>query len=608
VKTKTAYLLLVVVAGLGLQASACKKLSSLFGAQEPIVDQDYRFRFESPGRGWKLLSEAEARRMVPDAIAGASQTGLGSKSQFAVIIVERYSGDLDSYVQLLVDGSPLEEKKLEACESLKFQQHNAIRTTMRGSINGLKVVYQHLIFLNHGHGYQIVSWGLDGQVDPKLLGAAAAAFKLLDGPVRGRQRGGLVTDARGPGWKAKDGVFRSAAWGFEVVPSPGSHIVVASELAAMNASAEVGLVSSQPETYLIVLPECTTGADAEALAKARMQENAASMGLVPEDGGFSATVAGESVPMRRYQSKKLPFIYYQGAVIRGDVLLVLIGWQVKTAHDDGTGGALAGGMTAIRFLAPDARKAIADELAALPDVQNAVGVDYALRRGTYRDFANHITWKMPPGSFRLQVGAAARAVQPSALAVVEEAGTGIGVLLLHDSANGMDGPTYHAAITDGRYEGKRGRAPKARPYAIGSGVAGIATVGHATTAGVQMIEQTVSWVERDKANRVLMWGPRPAAKQVLARFQELLQGLTIAPIAAIAPHDQTYPPATACPSLASSRSTRIWTKKGSYRSSSRRAMVCPCSRRRRSPPTPWTASPASASPQAPSSAPRKTSW
>jgi hypothetical protein len=539
VKTNTAFLSLAVVAGLGLEASACKKVSSLLGIQEPIVDQDYQFRLESPGRRWKLLGEPEARRLVPDAIAGASLTGTGTKSQFAAIIVERYSGDLDSYVQLLMDSSTLEDKKLESRETLEFQRHSAVRTTMRGSFNGLKVIFQHLIFLNRGHGYQIVSWGLDGQVDAKSLGTAANAFKLLDGPVRGRQRPGAVADARGPGWRAKDGVFRSAAWGFEVAPGAGSRIVVGSELASMNASAEVGVISSRPDTYLIVLPECIAGAEAGALAQARLRDNAKTMGLVPEEGGFSGTIAGETVPMQRYRSKTQPIVYYQGTLVRGDVLLVLIGWHIKMAHDDSGGGALADGMGAIRFLAPDARKTLADELAALPDAQNAVGASYSLRHGTYRDFANHLTWKMPPGALRLHVGAAARAVQPTALAFVEEVGTGIGALLLRDSSNGMDGASYHAAITGGRYE-KKGRTPKPRPYPVGGGAAGMTTVGQATIAGVQMIEQTVSWVDKDRATQVLMWGPRPSATQALARFEQLLQGLTVAPITAIAGHDQTY--------------------------------------------------------------------
>ena len=37
-----------------------------------------------------------------------------------------------------------------------------------------------------------------------------------------------------------------------------------------------------------------------------------------------------------------------------------------------------------------------------------------------------------------------------------------------------------------------------------------------------------------------MWAPRPSAAQALGRFQELLQALTIAPITAIAPHEQTH--------------------------------------------------------------------
>jgi hypothetical protein len=540
VKTTSVCLLVAAVAGLGLSTSACKRLASVFGQQEPIVDLDHQFRLESPGRGWRLLGEVEARTLVPDAVAGARLTGSGSKSQYAVVIVERYTGDLDSYVKLLIDSSALEEKKVESRETVEFQKRAAVRTTMRGSFNGLKVVFQHLVFLNRGHGYQIVSWGLDKDADATALGTAAKGFHLLDGPVRGRQRGQTVADARGPGWKLKNGVFRSAAWGLEVVPAATARLIVGAELTSMNSAAEVGLVGSQPETYLLVLPERTTGADAQVLAEKRMAQNVASMELVPDEGGFTATVAGQPVSMRRYRSKSQPFVYVQGASIHDDMMVILLGWHARSGRDDPANSPLAVSLSSIRALAPEARAALATELAALPDVQNAVGPDFSLRRGTYRDFANNITWKMPPGAFRLQVGPTARAVQPSALLVLEEAGTGIGALLMSEAADGLDGPAYHLVQTASRYEAKKSRAPKARPFSVGGNVPALTTTGPTTTAGLPMVEQMVTWVDKQKAYQLIMWGPRPAAEQVLARFADLLKGLNVTPITPTSTRGQTY--------------------------------------------------------------------
>lgn len=517
--------------------ASCQKWVAALKSQPPVIDQDYQFKWEAPGPDWKLLNEAEASRVVPDAIAGATRTGAGAKAQYSVIIVERYPGELDSYAQLLTDGSALENKKVESRESLDFQKHKAVRTTMRGSVGDLKFIFQTLVFMSHGHGYQIISWGLDGQVDAVALQAAANSFTLLDGPVHGRQKQVPTQDARGPGWQLKGGTFRNAAWGFEIAPPDGARVVVGSELTRMNSSAEVGVVTSQPETYVIVLPERTTGANAQALAKKRMDANAQAAGAVAEEGGFTATVAGQTVAFQRYHSQSQPLVYYQGALIVDETLFVLLGWRTKTAREDS--GPIAAVVSALRLLSPEARTTLAGELASLPDVQNVVGANYALRRGTYRDFAHGIAWKMPTGALRVQVAAAARAINESALAYVEDVGTGIGALLISESAEGMNGAAYHAAVTAGIFEGKKGQLPKARPAAL-TGVSAQTTIGNTTAAGVQIIKQVVSWVDGNTGYQFLSWGPRPLAKQAQARFDSLLQGLTVAPAKAVVAKNGDY--------------------------------------------------------------------
>jgi hypothetical protein len=406
-------------------------------------------------------------------------------------------------------------------------------------VGDLKFVFQSLVFLTRGYGYQIGSWGLDGQVDVAALAAVANSFTLLDGPVRGRHKQVTVNDAHGPGWQLKAGTFRSAAWGFEIVPPAGARVAVGAELARMNSSAEVAIVSRQPETYLIVLPERANGANAQALAARRMDANVVAAGLVPDEGGFEATIGGQTVALRRYHSEKQPFIYYQGALVAGETVYVLLGWRAKTERDNGTGGPIAAAVNAFRLLSTEARAALTDELSQLPDVQNVVGATYALRRGTYRDFAHGLSWKVPAGPFRVHVGAAAREIHASGLAFVEEVGTGISALLLSESANGMNDGTYHASVTEGRFEGKKGQSPKARPLAVG-GVSALMTLGQTTADGVPMVEQVVSWVDRDTGYQLLMWGPRALAKQAQTRFDALLQGLTIAPSNAIESRNGAY--------------------------------------------------------------------
>jgi hypothetical protein len=529
----------VTVALVALALPGCKRLASALGKQEPLVDHDYQFRLASPGRSWRLLGEAEASHIVPDAIAGAALSGSGTKSQYTVVIVERYSGALDGYVDLLMQGSAIENKKIESREKIEFQKHPAVRTLTRGSVNGLKVVFRHLIFLNHGFGYQLASWGMEGQVDLATLGTAESYFELLDGPVRGRTSRNAVTEARGPGWRLHDGSFRSAAWGIEVAPPSNTRIVVGAELAAMNSSADVGLISSQPETYLVALAERASGVDPHALAKQRMAENVASIQLEPDEGTLTATVLGQTVTLQRYRPKAQPFVYYQGAAIHDGAVVVLLGWHVRGKQEPSV-QALVASLTSIKPLAPAARQALASELAGMPEVQNAVGVDYALRRGTYRDFAQGLTWKLPAGPFRIQVGTAARAINEQSRLIVDEVGTGLGGLLLSEDSNGMDGKLYHAVATAESYTLVKGRAPRPRAVQIAGIAQALSTIGPAIIAGTPMLKQTVSWVDNNRAFQVLIWAPQADAQRAQSRFSELLAGLTPGQVKPSTVTGQTY--------------------------------------------------------------------
>lgn len=57
-------------------------LSTLARAQETsqvlsergLIDHGFRFRIDAPNGTWKVLPEAEARNLVPDAVAGLVRT------------------------------------------------------------------------------------------------------------------------------------------------------------------------------------------------------------------------------------------------------------------------------------------------------------------------------------------------------------------------------------------------------------------------------------------------------------------------------------------------------------------------------------------------------
>ena len=513
--------------------AGCKKLLSGLERQAPIVDSDYQFRLEAPGSGWRLLRESEARQLVPDAVAALEESRQRAKNRHAVVIVERYAGDLDTYAQLLIDNNGAEHKQVVAREAIVFEKQPAVRITLRGSLNGLKVVFCTVAFIYRGHGYQIVAWGFDEQVDAKSLDVVAEAFHLLDGPVRDRVKGGVVLDAHGPGWQLDKGVFRSAAWGIEVTPPVDWHVAVGGELMAMNKKADVGLVGSHPEVYMLLFAERAPPGQARALAQRRMQENVTSLGLQSDGAAWTASVGGESVSLQEYHTRTLPYRYVQGTATRGDMALLLLGWYSPPPRPTPAESILGAGLGAIRFLDPGAQRALSERLATLPDVQSGVDAGYSLRRGTYRDFAHDFVWRMPPGPLRIRVGGDARAVDPAALLVLDEAGTGMGGVLTTETGTKLEGADYHRVIALQRYEGKAGRQPKLEPLALAGNQAATTTVGPRTLGGLPVIEQTVTWTRGDVAYQLVLWAPRASSAAALVRFQQMLAGLTLAKVAPV---------------------------------------------------------------------------
>ena len=157
--------------------------ASTANATEAVVDEARRFRLSWPGPGWKLLHEAEARKLAPEAVAGA----MSDRGITAVVVVRRAATtDLGPYVAQLIDRLVLDERQVERNEAEKFLGKDARRFIVKGTADGVALRYAGLVFANQEHLYRLVAWGAqaDTTADGSWLDPVVKSFVLSDGAVK----------------------------------------------------------------------------------------------------------------------------------------------------------------------------------------------------------------------------------------------------------------------------------------------------------------------------------------------------------------------------------------------------------------------------------------
>lgn len=523
----------VILAGLCLLA-ACKSQSPETGpAPEKAavsgtveadasahVDEDYRFKLSRPGPGWRVLSEGEIQKIVPDASAGAmSPDGI-----FGVVIVEPApAADLRAFGKLLVDNMPLEDKQAGEMEETQFEQRSALRFSVTGVTNGMRARFQCLLFMNGGHAYQLMAWGLASATD--AAGAAFRpffdAFRLLPGEVRGRSGARATPDTTGVGWRVKSGVFESASYRLRVQPAGAFRLAIGTELAQMNSSAEVGLVANREGVYLILIFERASGVNPKAFADKIARDTMKNVGVSSPLGTWKGSLAGQPLEFTRFRTQAEPAMEYWHAVrFEGDLCMQVLAWSMA-GHAERLQQLVPEALGYLRFMSAEEAAALQAELEAGPDTQNQVGASFALRRGAYVDFENRLTWKKPRGNWRIMVGEDARRVNAVACLYFEEPSLGLFGLVVGEPSLGSPPAVYHAVVVETLF----GKAkPRSTPIQLGT-VSGTLADGVIDREDLKLRYRVATAVSGERAYQIHVWGmpdnvaaAEDAVKAVFAGF------------------------------------------------------------------------------------------
>jgi hypothetical protein len=378
-------------------AENAKKITadSTSDATAPLVDEGYRFRIEWPGEGWKLLGPDEAKRIAPDAVAGAVKL----PSAFMVVIVERApSTEIDALVDLVLSNDVIVDRVVESKETVQFAGRDARRVTWTGRVEGVQFRWIDTLFLHEGHGYQVLGWGPADTFDAQDIAPAWLGFSILPGEVVGPT---VVaeSDRTGPGWRQVGGVFESAVSGLRVQPPSGWRVVTGSALELMNAEAEVGMEGPGVGAFMVLLPERIGKTTDAGFRKTMVEQLQRKLGA--PTGEWTTTLAGKSTVFSAFQQPPIELVL--GTFVAGEVGVQVLAWYSMDSRDVAR-EALPSALAGISTIDAKARVALRTELEGEPDSQSGMGVNESLRRGTFRDFAAKVVWKKPPGLWRLSSG------------------------------------------------------------------------------------------------------------------------------------------------------------------------------------------------------------
>jgi hypothetical protein len=415
---------------------------STHDASAAIVDEDYRFRLANPGEGWKTVSEEEARKFIPDAVAMVFDADVKGS-----VIVEHLPGaSIEQYLELVEAGaSP--GVSFEPLARVEFQGHEAARLDYTEVIGEFPWVHEVLIIRRGDWIYMIDVWGAEQHRG--RFAAVFQAFSLLDGEVVPRStKHASSADAHGVGWRVRDGVFRSAITHVEVSPPDSLRLIVGPELrSSMDADAELGFAG--PATfYAVIQPQPWTSA---TLADARARQAEFVADEYPDSHEhIEFELAGERVPVDSWIEG--PVRYSMALLEFGGARLALLAWW-PPAFDEIHRPRLLELGAGLRGLDAAEREALEAELAGLPDSEQAVGPSWRIGGGRYLDFAHSLRWAKPsiPGAPELWTfvtGAEAAEWDDDAEVALVDRRTGRSAGVVHfPGAGSVDDETWRRTAT-----------------------------------------------------------------------------------------------------------------------------------------------------------------
>lgn len=505
----------------------------------PIANKAYLFMLHWPGKGWRLLPQEKIKKLNPDALAGA----VGPKGVFGVVIVEKLPGiDAKGYARILVDHMTMEQKEMVSSEPVAFAGKKGHHVHIVGKVRGgVKSRICINVVMNQGFAYQVLVTGVADHVRGCGDGSAFfKAFELLEGKVLGKSEKPVAAlqNASGVGWRVKDGLFESAAFGFTLRPEPPWRLVVGDELD--ESDAHVGMENQDTNANFLVVPEWIGGIDMKALERKDEPDFLKRTKSIRMKESVVVTVANRKLKFRRYRRTVgltidfLRAVHFLGG-LRIQFLVVVVS-GVKGGSEE----ILSSVFKSFVFLDKTRAARLAAEMAGMPDGQNDVGATYSYRQGVYRNFKSGITWRKPKGFWKVKLGAAARQENPKMSMVLEELGRGLYGFLIPEPSEGASNRDYHTAVVNSITSGSKSWRCSAPEEVKVPGARLLVSNQQAPPGGDGLLFRTATTVLGPLAVRFTFSGGPVQMKRGRVAIDEAIAGISFSPMTAVETKNGQY--------------------------------------------------------------------
>jgi hypothetical protein len=292
------------------------------------------------------------------------------------------------------------------------------------------------------------------------------------------------------------------------------------ELREINSSAHVGLLHTDPDVYVVVIPERADASESAALIASILTPP--SEELTTNCPPMQMPMLGQQWDMIPLESSMAGLEFLHGATYSSGFVVQVLTWY-RQADSARVRAILPEGLSSLRWQTEQECKELAARMAAAPDPQNLVTPTACMRGGVVRDFANGYRWTKPAGTWQVSLGDAAREENEDCSFYVEELEAGIFGLVICEDADEMDLDTYTSIVLEQLFEEGAAGEPTPRKFGEGEGF-----VASGKRSGDFDLEYCVATAKTKKrVYQMLLWGTPKNMQRAHAAVQAALDGFHV---------------------------------------------------------------------------------
>lgn len=414
-----------------------------------LRDYDYAFEISRPTQEWSHWTEAEVRKINPEAIAGVlSYAGEG----FVMIAAEPLPGQtLDHYVDQVLRRVTAQLGSVESLERIAIDGEPAVELKIAGVRQQIAFTYLMRLVLHRGFGYQISAWTLSARFaqHEAMLRRAADSFRFLPRRWPRHRAAAYRKDEQGVDWRVRGDRYENASFGLEMTLPDGWRFGTSAELAQADAATCLILAHAQPFIEQSYLVEPIGDLDRLEYTRRRRRAFETRLRLEKPDETVDLVIAGEPAVHAIYRKTldtglevdRVHTVFYHGS------FCVQVDTRWRSVESEEAGRAFEAPLRHLGFLTEHETAVLAEELRA-EDMDNAVGPGFCMRGGVYRDFSYGFCLRKPEGLWEAHTSQAAAGITPDSVLVLIQPARGIYMAVIPEYLGHLAHRQYHQILLD----------------------------------------------------------------------------------------------------------------------------------------------------------------